>query len=403
MRDAIVRLAPILVTALLSTAFARDAAAQCPTPDQLDGGPCCTTTTPNAPRVPNFTQDSLQICWLDCNVDAINAIEAVWSSPTPGDNCRNYAKRLRLRDTSAVVLWNGRIKFRYSRTWVETDTTGSQRQVWRFLANGDVRPTAAAGSPPCPVPPCAAPNGNKVRLTGYVDYALDCTGAFREFSWMLTHACDRFEHVAGFPRAGIFHPDRTYSFVGPAAGFVVSPIQPLEAGSGTLEAVRRIARVAGSTIDTCEFEEQIQHSLTPLGQFCACGPITAPQQYAFGDLKVSGACGSTLTSTGSVLLPGYVTMGIGSWTVPGTFPGIEALRWTCGGYLYGDPCVGVVRDEAFFGVATHGGWPANQLLSSGVGLSLPSIFIDQGNSLRANLGPTLNRPYRSDHILNLNY
>jgi hypothetical protein len=403
MRAIVARFAPVVFAALFSTAFVQDAAAQWPDPDKLDGGPCCTTTTPNAPRVPNFTQTSLQICWLDCNVDAINTCEAVWSSPTPVDNCRNYAKRLRLRTTAGVVKWNARIKFRYSRTWIETDPSGVQFQVWRYLANGDLRPTTAAGAAPCPVPPCTAPNGNKVRYTGYVDYALDCTGTLREFSWMLTHACDRFDHVPGFPRGGIFHPGRTYTFVGPAAGFVASPFQPLEAGGGTLEAVRRIDRVAGSVVDTCQFEEQIQHGLSPITQFCACGPVAAPPQYAFCDLSIGGFCGSTLTSTGSTLLPGYVTAGLGSWSDPFTFPGVEALRWTAGGYLYGDPCTGIVRDEAFFGVATHGGWIPNQLTSAGIGPTLPNIFVDQGNSLQGSFGSVLNRPYRSDHILNLNY
>ena len=145
----------------------------------------------------------------------IDACKASFSGPSPADNCRNYSKRLRVKDAAGNVKWNGRIKFRYSRTWVETDTTGVERQVWRFLANGDMRPTNLAGVAPCQVPPCAAANGQKIRYTGYVDYALDCSGGMQEFAWMLTHACDMIDHAPGFPRAGVFHPDRTYSFIGP--------------------------------------------------------------------------------------------------------------------------------------------------------------------------------------------
>ena len=405
MRAPHARIAAAAVTAFLSLALTPDAAAQCLTPDGLDGGPCCAPATVVAPRAPNFQQDSLSICWKDCDIESIGTTKAVWSSPTPADNCRNYAKRLRLKGPGGVIEWNGRMKFRYSRTWSETDTTGVERQVWRFLVNGDMRPTAAAGGPPCPVPPCAAANGNKVRYTGYVDYALDCASALQEFAWMLTHACDAIDHAPGFPRAGAFHPDRTYSFVGPAAGFVVTPLVAPEAGVGMLEAIRRIDRIPGSNVDTCQFEERGQNTLSLLSQFCLCGPTAAPPQFAVSDLKVVGSCGTSITTIGGPFLPGFVSQGIGVWTIPGTFPGIEELRWNSGGYEYFDPCVGSLRDEVFFGVTTNGGWPASQILSGGpFGVALPPMFIDQGNSLNGLIGVTaMNKPYRSDHILNLNF
>jgi hypothetical protein len=402
MKAFVARIVAAAAFALLGTTFAPNASAQCFGPDKLDGGACCSVATINAPRCPNFSQDSLQICWNNCNIDAINTCTAVWSSPTPNEDCRNYSKRLRLKDAANVVKWNGRIKFRYSRTWEETDTTGSRRQIWRYLTNGDLRPTAAAGAAPCPVPPCTAPNGNKVRFTGYVDYAVDCTGGLREFAWMLNHDCDTIDHAPGFARAGAFHPNRSYTYVGPAAGFVVSPLQPVEAGGGFFEAVRRISRAAGSTIDMCDFEERAQHSLTPNTSFCLCFTGSPSNQYTFSDLVISGNCGTTATS-GGPFIPDYLTKGIGSWTIPGVFPGLENLRWNCSGMVYFDPCSSTTRNEVFFGVTTLGGWPATQL-SSGPGvITLPPIFIDQGNSLQGGLGTTMNRPYRSDHILNLNY
>ena len=404
MRAPHARIAAAAATAFLSLTLAPHASAQCLVPDGLDGGPCCATATVVAPRAPNFQQDSLSICWKECDVESIGTTRAVWSSPTPADNCKNYAKRLRLKGAGGVIEWNGRMKFRYSRTWSEIDTAGVERQVWRYLVNGDLRPTSFAGAPPCPVPPCAAANGNKVRYTGYVDYALDCAGGLQEFAWMLTHACDAIDHAPGFPRAGAFHPDRTYTFVGPAAGFVVSSLVPAESGSGMLEAVRRIGRLPGTTDDFCEFEERGQNSLNLTSEFCLCGPNLSPTQFALSKLSISGSCGTTLSTLGGPFLPGFVSQSIGSWTNPTAFPGIERLRWNCGGYSYGDPCAAVVRDEVFFGVTTDGGWPARQLLTVGsLGVALPPMFIDQGNSLKGNLGTTMNRPYRSDHILNLNY
>jgi hypothetical protein len=404
MRAFVARFLPVAVAVLVGAAFVQSATAQCPIPDNLDGGPCCAQTQVVAPRLPNFKQDSLQICWLTCNVEALSTCTAVWSSPTPAEDCRNYAKRLRIKDAAGVVKWNGRIKLRYSRTWIETDPAGVKHQVWRYLANGDLRPTTAAGAAPCPVPPCTAPNGNKARYTGYVDYALDCSGGFQEFAWMLNHECDFVDHNPAFPRGGVFHPDRSYTWVGPAAGFAVGALQPIEAGGGTFEAVRRIGRLPGSTIDVCEYEERIQSGLSPQQQLCLCGVPGAPPQHEIATLDIAGVCGTSVTTPGGPFLPGYISKGIGMWTVPGTFPGLEVLKWTCGNYDYLDPCIGVVRNEVFFGVATHRGWIAEQLLSTPVGgLPLPFIFVDQGNSLQGNLGTTMNRPYRSNHILNLNY
>lgn len=402
MQSPLARLASFVLAGFTFTSIGL---AQWAQPDNLSAGPCCTTTTVTAPRAPNFTQESLSICWTDCGIEMIDTCKASFSGPTPPENCRNYAKRLRIKDLAGVVKWNGRINMRYSRTWIESDTTGVERQVWRYLANGDMRPTAAAGGAPCPVPPCTAAFGNKVRYTGYVDYAVDCTGTMQEYAWMLTHSCDAVDHAPGFPRAGAFHPDRTYSFVGPAAGFVVSAITPVASGTGMFEGVRRISRAAGTNIDECEFEERGQHSLDPITDLCLCGPAVAPAQFTVSDLKFMGGCGTTISTPGGPFLPGYLSQGLGTWTVPGTYPGVETLRWTAGGYNWGDPCVGIPSNEVFFGVTTLGGWPARQVPTAvDPGTTLGLTFVDQGNSVMGLAGTTtMNKPYRSTHIINLNY
>ena len=120
------------------------------------------------------------------------------------------------------------------------------------------------------------------------------------------------------------------------------------------------------------------------------------------DLTLASSCGTGIFTPGGPFLPGYVSMGIGFWTDPTTYPGEEQLRWNCGGYDYFDPCAGAVRQEVFYGVTTMFGYDARQILSGAGGLPLPPIFVDQGNSLRAG-ATTMNVFYRSDHILNLNY
>ena len=183
-----------------------DAAAQCPGPDGLDGGPCCTPAQPSYPMVRNFRQDSFEICWRDCNPEFERVCRAEWtqfaSQLTP---CKIGMYTLRLKDAAGTIKWRGRIRLQYSRTWAEVDATGQQYQVWRYLANGNLRPTAAAGPMPCPVPPCVTDFGN-VHYTGYVDQAENCATGKLEHTWMLTHQCDVIDHAGGFPARRVLPP-----------------------------------------------------------------------------------------------------------------------------------------------------------------------------------------------------
>ncbi len=402
-----------LCLALLTLQLATSA--QCPLPDHLDGGPCCAVAQEQLPIFPKFAQDTLNICWRDCNIDQVGVCRAVWQNvpilPGTGPNCGMRLMDLRLLDTAGILKWRGRLNLLYARTWLETNSAGVPVQVWRFLANGDLSPTPAAGPIPCPVPPCAPVHQNRVRFTGYVDYARDCSTNTFQNAWMLTHACDFIDHHPGFPRAGAFHPDRTYSFVGPAAGFAPAPLLPIEGTPGSIfEDVRRLRYpVPGTTGPIlCEYEERLlQFALAPQNQFCLCG-LPGTQQWNFATLSLNGGCGTVITTPGTPFLPGFLSMAIGSWTVATAYPGLEDLRWNTGGYDYLDPCAPIPPvPEVFFGVTTIGGDPAVQVTSGGPGLSLPPFFIDQANSKRLAggvLGGTvMNVPYLSDHILNLNH
>jgi hypothetical protein len=383
--------------------------AQCPQPDRLDSGPCCAVAQIDLPVFPLMVQDSLNICWLDCDIDTMIGTTARWKAPLPltgqPTSCGRFRSRLRLSDPAANKTWVGRVDMTYSRTWMETDISGVSMQVWRFLTNARLAPTPDAGTAPCPVPSCAS-SFPKVFFTGYIDYARDCGSGAWSIAWMLTHNCDQIHHAPGFARAGSFHPDRAYTFVGPAAGFAVGMIQPVAAGGSNLEAVRRLRIPPNPINDTeCEFEEPIQASITPVQQLCLCGPTLALPQWVISDLFVGGVCGTSVVTAGGPYFPGYLSMGIGMWTDPGTYPGTETLRWGTGGYDYFDPCIGVVKQEVFYGVTTIGGNSATQILQTGLGLPLPLIFIDQSNSLRKSDGTTtkMNSPFVSDHVINLNF
>ncbi|MFT5049397.1 MAG: hypothetical protein ACI8QZ_000790 [Chlamydiales bacterium] len=384
------------------------ATAQCPRPDRLDGGPCCAIAQPDIPKPKAFRQDSLQICWRDCDVDQVIDCFAEWSiGSTNQSPCAIRRMQLKLRDAAGAIKWRGRMNVQYSRTWLEVDPTGVPTQVWRYLANGDLRPTANTGPSPCPVPPCATQFNGRVRYTGYIDMAIPCqtvpgTVSNRSFSWMLTHACDQIDHNPAFPRGGSFHPDRSYSFVGPAAGFIPTALQPIEIGTSSLDAIRRVD--LSTSTPMCQFEEQIDFGIQPLQEFCLCsGPVPGSQQWVVSDFVLGGACGTSIASGGQ-FLPGFFSMAIGTWTDPTTYPGVEGLRWNYAGNDYVDPCVGLQRSEAFYGVTTLRGNPAFTIpsIAGTASVPLPLTFIDQCNALRSG-NTVMNVPWKkSDHFLNLN-
>jgi hypothetical protein len=140
--------------------------------------------------------------------------------------------------------------------------------------------------------------------------------------------------------------------------------------------------------------------MTPNQQICVCRPSSPILQYSVSTLTLSGLCGSALSTT--LQFPkAFVSKGLGTWTNPNVYPGVEELRWNTGGYRYAD-CTGVVQGEVFFGVTTIGGLQAFEMTSAGPGLPLPATFVDQGNSLTQGLATTMNGPYVTTHVLNLN-
>lgn len=404
------QLETLFVGLLALLALALRPAAQCNLSDNLDGGPCCGLTQAQLPVFSNFAQDALDICWRDCGIDQQLLVRGKWFNSNLGSTgpqpCGERRMRLDIVTASNVLLWRGQMRLVYSRTWMVVDTSGLFHQVWRFLVNGDLRNFPAAGAPPCPVPPCASAFANRARFTGYIDFAEDCSipGGLVEHSWMLTHACDALDHHVGFPRSGVFHPDRSYSFVAPAAGFIAGPLQPTEGTPfSPFEAVRQRTQTPAPVTLACTYEEPVVHSLTPQQQVCFCG-LPGSNQFMIGDLNVQGPCGTAVRNPPlGPLLPGFVSMGLGSWTNPNLYPGLQALRWNIGGYDFTDICLGLQQHEPFYGVTTLGGFPASQLVGGGIGGPLPATFIDQVSSQQFNGTPVMNVPFVGLHILNLNH
>jgi hypothetical protein len=94
-------------------------------------------------------------------------------------------------------------------------------------------------------------------------------------------------------------------------------------------------------------------------------------------------------------------MGIGAFSDPATYPGLETLSWNVAELIYLDSCTSKSKLEAFFGVSTRGGYKAQSIQTAGPPISLPGTFIDMANSTRKG-SLVLNEPFRSGHILNFN-
>lgn len=390
-----------VVASLALIAFlAAPGRAQCPLPDGLDvPGAACSPATAS-PKYRAFNQKVLGICWNNCGVDAVAPYTVTWNNLTPFVNntlvsCAWYRARVRLFSGSALAL-DGMMQLSYSRTWLEAGIPGQLLQVWRYLVNGDMRVVSSSATP-CGIPPCAVPHSKLIRFTGYIDWAYDCATGQYSAAWMLTHACDAIDHAAGSPRAGSFHPGRSYTFVGPGAGFVVGAGTTVEAGALSDEALR--AWDVPVLPARCLAEEPILAPafIAATGAVCLCG--SGPANWFEGQLNVFGAFGTTVTP-----FPGsdpFRSFPIGQWTNPAVFPGVEEVRWNCNEALWVE-CTGVGRQEFYFGVTTAGGYQAFSITGSG-SAPLPQTFIDQSNSvlLPANVA-IRNVPYRSDHVVNLN-
>lgn len=400
-----------LALPLVFSALAPSAAAQCITPDNLDCGPCWTPAQAVLPQFPAITQDSLNICWQDCT-PTTSPIVAKWGRPRPASTatipplCSVFIARLDVNDAAGTALWTGPMRMWYSRTWFESDGGVQRYQVWRFLVNGDLRALLAAGTP-CPIPTCAAAFGGRVHYRGYVDYAVDCATGVFSMAWALDHGCDRLHHAPGYPRAGVFHARRSYTMVGPLAGFVATTALPIEAGPITDEAFRPLdLSVLPASGNVCINEERVtQGFINPLQQLCYCaGAAGGAPQFAQSDIGAQGACGTSLSTSPAAFPSGFISKAIGMWTLPGIYPGPEILRINVGGYNYQDPCRPRASQEFFYGVTTFRGFnPSRINCGGGIGAPLPFTFVDQGNSLRfPGFAPLQNTAYVSDIILNFN-
>ena len=405
-------LSPVFTLAtLVLGAVAPPAKAQCG-PDGLDTNPCCTPATATLPVFPAINDSSKYICFNSCMPQINQNLCVTINAPVPvnsgGIVCGLYLIKFTVKTCGTNQnLWTGNLRAHYSRNWEEIDTTGQSVGVWRFLLNGDFRPTSfLLGQPqasnPCVVPPCRVAFNNRVYVSGYIDYAFDCTSSTWNAAWAFHHECDVIHHPPGSPRAAPangFHPTRSYTWLGPGTTFQVDPITtPTAFGNVVHDAVRW--NDWASLPNICTSDEQAVGQMSILNQTCPCNPIPGiVTQYDETDLRVMGACGSSALT----LLPAVVPLlqkRIGSWTNPGVFPGQEFLCMVSGDIDYSNGCNLLSSTEFFEGVTTIGG----NFAVGYNGALLDRQFVDLGSSNRnpVNLSRRVGVAHVSEYIMNLN-
>ena len=404
MKSLFARLASNVGLALgLASALSLPAAAQCLQLDNLDNTIPCGPAQTVVPQK-NFQHQSLGICWNNCQVGSTATYTVQWGNLTQMNlntagvsSCAWYGSRVRILNGMTVV-WDGNLHLSYARTWLEGQNSGAPLQVWRYLVNGDLRIVSQNGATACGTPGCISSATPVMRVTGYIDYAFDCSTSTWRRAWMLHHGCDAVDHAPGYLRAGTFHPGQAFTFVGPAAGFVPGAGLTIESGSNSSESLRRWDATALPA--RCGSEEQVLNAtISPLNMTCMCS--AGPANYYEGMLMAFGANGTTVTP-----FPGsdpFRSFPIGQWTNPSVFPGVEEVRWNSNEATFVD-CTGVGRSEYYFGVTTAGGFPAFSFNATTPQAPLSPVFVDQCNSVTLPNGlATRNRPFRSDHMINLNF
>jgi hypothetical protein len=316
----------------------------CPIGDDGFAIGCCTpVNNVNLPFFPPFQVQGVYCCLKDCDLeqrfpivvstqhfpifcDAHAISVTVTPSPPPGPG------------------WSGVVIAKYSRTWIETPVAGLQRQVWRFLLNGDFSPTA--GVSPCPLPP----HGTQSHFTGHIDYACEIDAAGNQVVRMalnLNHwpGCISHNAISAAPLTGAAaHADRSYHINAPAT----FSCQPTQASNGTIpaEAVRSTIFPAGYV---CLGEgDVLQGNIFTVSSNWLCqtpsgGPFAYRHQNFVGSVGCAGLASPWAPLPTSLPLPplptGFTTLGLGSWIgPPDVFPGTRELLIHWGILQYPDAC-----------------------------------------------------------------
>lgn len=401
--------------ALLTLAAPRTHA-QCLGPDNMDfNGICCDVSQPNLPQFPAIKQNVQYICWRDCDVAKTRNLCVDLTVPTPHvfangntPGCAIFDIGVNLRTCGPAMqsVFAGRVIATYARTWFEdTDPAnpGPETQVWRFLWNGDLAVTpflnGQFGNNPC-VPQCHHSFNNQVYWFGYIDYRLDCATNTWNVEWVLDHECDRYHHNADSARpapAAGFHPNRSFTFVGPSL-FTPSITIPVAVGPIMQENTRTLAFTGQNPVRCFRDDPIVQGGMDTMGDLCSCVPNGAAQ-YALTFMQGFTQCQTsflTVTQTKD-----FVQKRLGFFTDAAGNP-TKLVLLNMGDIEYFDACLGVATFEYFEGAATLFGPPAFTFDPAGALVPLFPQFVDTGSSNRVNGARVKGFPHFTSKLIDVN-
>jgi len=392
-----------LAAAALVLSLAPSARAQC-VPDGFDSLPCCTPMSPTLPTFPGIASATSKfICFRDCAIQVNQNLCVTIDPPLATPICGVYTIRFKVRQCGGTmpILWQGNLRAHYSRNWQEANTA-MNFGVWRLLVNGDMKATSTLTSnilwaSPNIQPACYSTYGG-IYVSGYIDYAFDCTASTWTAAWALNHECDRYAHIPGQPRGGAYHPTRSWTFLGPGAGFVVNTTTTLT-GAGPVghEAVRWND---WSTLpNICRAEEHSGGQIGSLGSLCPCSSSPgAPGQYENTSLNVVGTCGSFSRTSPAPNLA-LLQKRIGQWTNGAAFPGVEYLNIVQGDLDYMNSCTAGFSVEYFEGVTTLGGFPASDYSSAPLGRQ--QMDLGSSNRSPSSMVRRVGVPHVTQYLINV--
>ena len=389
---------------------ASTARAQCLLPDGLDVIPCCTPTSAALPTFPGITDTSKYIGWRDCAAQINQNLCVAFQPPRPVFQagavvCGLYTIKMQVMTCPGRVLWTSTLRAHYSRQWVERHPGGQLIGVWRLLLNGDLVPSSfllsqPPGSNPAVVPTCFGPF-HQVFFSGYIDYALDCSTNTWSIAWAINHDCDMIHHGPGSARpapAAGFHPNRSFTFLGPSVGFVVDPVTPPRANGPVMGESARWNDWA-SLPAICRTEEALNGTVQALADFCPCSTAPVNAQYTDSLLNAGGSCGTGIV-TPPPAAAHLLHKRIGIWTNPVVYPGPEFLVLNFAEILYTNGCTGVTTQERFEGVTSEDGFFALDY----AGNALLKKFTDLGscNKNPGNMARVVGVPYVTQYVIAAN-
>lgn len=369
----------------------------CPSGDDgFAGAPCCTAVQPNIPNFPSVTSTGKAACLLHCGVEAQYPLQVVLGAP-------NFAVcDIALINASITPAgpgapgWSGVLLAKYSRTFNLVDATGLNKQVWRFIVNGDLQWDPTTGGPPCPVPACVTSANPTAHWWGSIDYECEnlivTPGTAPVPVWKirmdLNHApgCVQHSPFTTTPLSGpAAHDDRSYHMVAPA-NFVFAPVaEPV--GPTYAEAVRSSGIDPALGAYVCYGEaplDPMSPGFNTVFSDCLCAPSPiAGGIWKHQNLSGFEMCAGAVNPYNNLSLPGtpfptgFVTLTLGFWT-GGQFPGGQNLCVHVGVMNYQSMCPNNFPVHIVTGVSTSG-VPGTVFQPNPVGPNFYGTFTDLAN------------------------